>query len=245
MIKRVLITGASNGIGKACAYWFANQGWQVFLHGRDKERLNELATDIRKKHSLDCQYFIADLTDSSSIKPLIQKANKALNGLDSIVHCAGSMVQAPLAMTTESDIDQQFSLHLKSSILLAQLASRLMIRNKQGSMVFVSSTVANQGAVGQALYSAAKSGLHGMVKSIAKELGPFGIRINAVAPGFIETDLVVSYSTEQREKLAQATSLRRLGSTEDVATAIGFLASDQASYITGQILPVDAGLTLP
>jgi len=244
MKKRVVITGASSGIGKACAYWFASQGWQVFIHGRDEAKLQALSTDLQKKYAIECSLFSADLTDSSTIKPLIQQANKSLGGLDALVHCAGSMVQNSLAMIKEQEIDQQFNLHLKSSLLLAQLCSRLMLRNKKGAMVFVSSTVANQGAVGQALYSAAKSGLHGMVKSLAKELGPHGIRINAVAPGFIETSLVSDYSTDKRLQLAQATSLKRLGKADEVASAIGFLASEQASYITGQILPVDAGLTI-
>lgn len=245
MTQRVLITGASDGIGKACAYLLAHQGWQVFLHGRNEEKLIELSKDIKDKHEITCPYFVADLTDSSTIKPLIQAANKALGGVDVLIHCAGSMMQSSLAVIKEDDIDQQFNLHLKSSLLLAQLSSRLMLRNKKGAMVFVSSAVASQGAVGQVLYSAAKSGLTGLVKSLSKELGPHGIRVNAVAPGFIETELVAEYSSQQREQLTQATSLKRLGCAEDVAKAIMFLASNEANYITGQTLTVDAGLSLP
>ena len=178
----------------------------------------------------------------------MQQVNKSLSQLTCLIHCAGSLTQGSLTTLRASDIDQQFNLHLKSSLLLAQLSSRLMLRNKQSNnecaMVFVSSVVADQGAIGQILYSAAKSGLHGMVKSMSKELGVHNIRVNAVAPGFIDTDLVASYTPEQRETLVQATSLKRLGCSNDVAKAIGFLASEQASYITGHILAVDAGLTL-
>lgn len=248
MAKGVLITGASGGIGQACAHWFAERGWQVFLQGRDETRLISLHDELKAKYQIDCYYYCAELTDSTSIKPLMQKVNKSLSPLTCLIHCAGSLTQGSLTTLRASDIDQQFNLHLKSSLLLAQLSSRLMLRNKQSSnecaMVFVSSVVADQGAIGQILYSAAKSGLHGMVKSMSKELGVHNIRVNAVAPGFIDTDLVASYTLEQRETLVQATSLKRLGCSNDVAKAIGFLASEQASYITGHILAVDAGLTL-
>jgi 3-oxoacyl-[acyl-carrier protein] reductase len=243
--KTILITGASNGIGAECATWFAQQGWQLCLHGRSEEKLLALSHELTEKYQTKSLYYCGDLTDSATIKPIFQKINQTFSRLDSMVHCAGTMHQGNLAMLKEQDIDQQFALHLKSALLLTQLASRLMIRNKQGSLVFVSSVVAQQGAIGQALYSAAKSGLHGMVKSLAKELGVHNIRVNAVAPGFIETNLVSDYCAEQREQIRQATSLKRLGSTVDVANAIGFLANEQSSYITGQILNVDAGLTLP
>lgn len=244
MSQRVLITGATGGIGYACAHWFANKGWQLLVTGRNEEKLIALCEEINTNYQVKCIYHLADLSDSSTIKPLFKKINSEFKGLDNVVHCAGTIIEGSLAVIKASDIDQQFNLHLKSSILIAQLASRLMLRKQCGSMVFISSVVANQGAIGQALYSAAKSGLHGMVKSLAKELGPHNIRVNAVAPGFIETDLVREYTIEQRIQLAQSTSLKRLGSAEDVAKAIGFLASDQSSYITGQILAVDAGLTL-
>ena len=244
MNQSVLITGASSGIGNACAHWFANKGCQLMLTGRNEEKLIRLCDELTQRYQINCVYYVGDLNDSATIKPLFQKINKTFNGLDKLVHCAGNLVQGSLAMIREDEIDQQFNLHLKSSLLLAQLASRLMLRNKQGTMVFVSSVAANQGAAGQVLYSAAKSGLHGMVKSLAKELGSFNIRINAVAPGFIETPLVSDYSPEQRHILSQATCLKKLGQAEDVANAIGFLTSQQASYITGQILAVDAGLTL-
>lgn len=248
MTQGVLITGASGGIGQACAHWFAKRGWQVFLHGRDEQKLALLCAALTASYQVECYYYCADLTDSSTIKPLIQQVNKSLSQLTCLVHCAGSLMQGSLATIRASDIDQQFNLHLKSSLLLAQLSSRLMLRNKQAaaniSMVFVSSVVAEQGAMGQVLYSAMKSGLHGMVKSLSKELGVHNLRVNAVSPGFISTDLVADYTSEQRQQIAQKTALKRLGQAEDVAQAIGFLASEQASYITGHVLPVDAGLSL-
>jgi len=249
MSQSVLITGASGGIGQACAHWFANEGWHVYLQGRDEAKLQQLCNELKQSYSTLCHYYCADLTDSSTIKPLFQQMSQNIkqqeSSLSAVVHSAGTMKQASLAMVTEQDIDQQFNLHLKSSLLIAQLASRLMIRKKQGAMVFISSAVASQGAIGQVLYSAAKSGLHGMIKSLAKELGAFNIRVNAVAPGFIETDLVKDYSQQQRQKLAEATCLNKLGQADDVAKAIGFLASESSSYITGQTLPVDAGMSLP
>lgn len=244
MSKRVIITGASSGIGKATALLLASQGHQLFLHGRDVKKLKALQSELTNQHQCICQIFTADLSDSSTIKPLILAAKKALSGIDILIHCAGSMAQSSLATIKEEDIDQQFNLHLKSSLLLAQLSSRLMMKNQQSSMVFVSSVVANQGAIGQALYSAAKSGLHGMVKSLSKELGSYNINVNAVAPGFIETELVQNYSPEERKKIAEKTSLKRLGEPKDIANTISFLSSDQASYITGQVITVDAGLTL-
>lgn len=244
-VESVLITGASSGIGEACAIAFATQGANLLLHGRNEDKLKTLCIELEQTYQISADYVLGDLSQLSDVKPIVQKAQKLFNGVDALVHCAGTLHQSGLAFIRNEDIQQQLNLHLGASLTLAQLCSRLMIRRKSGSMLFVSSIVANQGAAGQALYSMAKSGISGLIKSLAKELGPQGIRVNGIAPGFINTPLVKDYSEEQKQELANRTCLKALGEAKQVADVVTFLSSQSAGYITGEIIAVDGGLSLP
>ncbi len=243
-----LITGATGGIGYATALALAKKNYRLLLTGRDAKKLKDLAHDIKQQYDTDLETVVVDLTQSSAIKPLFQIVQKRFSRLDTLIHCAGTLSQAPLMMVQDAQIDEQLTIHLKTSLLLSQLASRLMMRNKADdalpSLIFISSIVAEQGGSGQALYASAKAGLQGLVKSLAKELGSQGIRVNAVSPGFIETELVDDYKPEQRALLTQQTCLKRLGQASDVADTIQFLAGADARYITGQTIAVDGGLVL-
>lgn len=255
MSKRVLITGATGGIGQACATLCAELGFSLMLTGRDENKLETLKQSLLKtypaqSHSIYIDTHLLDIgvTDSQQNelnKALFIKIKKSLGGLDAMLHCAGSLYESSLMTTQLNDIQQQFQQHLTSSILLAQLASRLIMRNASGgSLVFISSVVANQGAAGQSVYACAKSGLSGLTKSLAKELGSQQIRVNMVEPGFIETGLVAHYEQNKKQKIADQTCLKRLGKAQDVANLMLFLISDGSHYITGQSFAVDGGLTI-
>lgn len=255
MSKRVLITGATGGIGQACAALCAGQGFSLMLTGRDESKLEALKYKLLQTYSTDqttiqIETYVLDIgiTDHRQTelsKSLFIKIQKSLGGLDAVLYCAGSLFESSLMTSKLEDIQQQLQQHLTSSIVLSQLASRLMMRNKNGgSLVFISSVVAHQGAAGQSVYACAKSGLSGLTKSLAKELGPQQIRVNMVEPGLIETNLVAHYETDKKQKIASQTCLKRLGTADDVANLMLFLISDTAGYITGQSFAVDGGLTI-
>ncbi|WP_016956757.1 SDR family NAD(P)-dependent oxidoreductase [Catenovulum agarivorans] len=244
--KTILITGASGGIGFASAKLLARAGYSLILHGRNADKLAEVKAQLLTTNSaIRIEYLTADLAETDVVASLFKQVQQFKLPLYGLVHCAGSLYEAPLMMLKPVEIHQQLQLHVTSAIELAQYASRFMLRQKQGSIVFVSSVVANQGAAGQSVYAAAKSALSGLTKSLAKELGAQGIRVNCVSPGFIQTELVAHYNEQQQQSLQQQTMLKRLGQADDVAELIEFLLSDKASYITAQEIAVDGGLTLP
>ncbi|MCU4674752.1 SDR family oxidoreductase [Catenovulum sp. 2E275] len=245
MAKRVFITGATGGIGKACARLYAAQGASLMLTGRDSTKLSELKSQLEDEFAVKVETAILDVNQVDDFKPAFMQVQKQLAGLDILVNCAGTLYESSLMTSKIEDIQLQLQQHLTSSILLAQFASRFMVRNTHGgSMIFISSVVAMQGSAGQSVYACAKSGLHGLTKSLAKELGTQQIRVNLVEPGFIETALVEHYSQDKKQQIAEQTCLKRLGKADDVAQLILFLTSDAASYITGQNFAVDGGLTL-
>jgi len=235
-----LITGASRGIGRASALQLAEAGYDLLLVGRDSSALQQVAaqcTDL----SATVQYHALDVTDQDAVTALFRQLKQPLHTL---VHCAGQMQDNLLAMTRLADAEYLLRLNSLSSLQFCQLASRLMQRQKAGCIVLLGSAVAEQGAAGQAAYAASKGALSAMTRALAKELGPVGIRINCVAPGFIETDLTAHYSEQHKSQLRERISLGRLGQADDVAQLIRFLSSDAASYITGQVLAIDGGLSL-
>ncbi len=154
------------------------------------------------------------------------------------------MPEAAMMMTSAEQLQQVFAVNTFGSFYCAQYASRLMARNRSGAIVNIASVVAEQGSAGQVAYSASKAALKGMTASMAKELAPMGVRVNSVAPGFIETELVAHYSAKQRQQLISQTALGRLGQADDVAAVVAFLCSESASYITGQTIAVDGCLQL-
>ncbi|MER2492166.1 SDR family NAD(P)-dependent oxidoreductase [Catenovulum sediminis] len=242
--KSILIVGATGGIGSHTAKALAKQGYGLIISARNLDKLESLKAELLQLGAAGVECFVLDLQDSSAIKGLFQFIQKQVKHLYGLVNCAGTLHESPLMMIRPDDIQAQVNLHLTSSILLAQYASRLMVRNKQGVIVFLSSVVAAQGASGQALYAACKSSLFGLTKSLAKELGGQNIRVNLIEPGFIETELVAHYSDEQRAELKQQTALKSLGQADDVAQLISFLISSKARYITAQNIAVDGGLAL-
>ncbi len=240
-----LITGASRGIGRACALMLAEQGHELILVARDDNRLRELNEDC-KRVGAKAHYFVADLSDSHTVVELFKDIQRVLANrpLSNLIHCAGQMRDAMLSMTRVNDIESLLAVNVVASIQVCQLASRLMMRYKTGHLLLVSSKVAEYGSAGQSVYAATKGAIPSFVKSLSKEMGPLGIRVNAISPGFIETDLTAHYTQEQKQQLKESISLRRLGQAEDVASVAKFLCSKEAAYVTGHIMSVDGGLSL-
>jgi len=240
----VLITGANGGIGRATCFEYAAQGDTLFITGRNQEKLTHLANELKQVYQVTVYAIVADVTDNIQLNDLFKAIVKKEKRLDVLVHCAGILTQSPLMMTRIDDIQATIATNLTSGIALSQLASKLMMRNKSGVIILISSIIASQGSSGQSVYGASKAGLEGLVKSLAKELGTAGIRINAIAPGFIDTALVEQFSPDDKVVIANKTCLKRIGQVNDITPVIQFLSSSDAGYITGQTIAVDGGLAL-
>lgn len=240
----VLITGAYGGIGRAVCECYLEQASALVITGRDPIKLNQLAEQLSVKSQTTILAIAADINEESQVMDLFKQINQSHKGLDLLVHCAGSLLQKPLMMTRYQEMQQEINTNLLSSLLFCQQASRLMARKKRGVITLMSSIVAQQGSSGQSVYAAAKAGIEGLVKSLAKEFGGLGIRINALAPGVIDTDLVKHLDETARQGLQENTALKRLGEVQDITPVVTFLSSPGAAYITGQVIAVDGGLVL-
>lgn len=240
----VLITGAYGGIGRSICFGYLKQASAIIISGRSSDKLEQLSSELKQQSDINIQAIVADVTDESQIISLFKQVADQFKRLDVLVHCAGVLTQKPLMFTRLNEIQGDINTNLVSSILFCQHASKLMVRNKQGVITLMSSVVANQGSAGQSVYGSSKAGIKGLVKSLAKELGAMGIRINALAPGVINTELVAGFDEQEKALLAEKTCLNRLGESDDITPVVTFLSSDGARYITGQIIAVDGGLAL-
>ena len=240
-----LITGSTRGIGWATAQTFAQHGATVILNGcASQQALDERVAEICEKYNVPCLGFCSDVSDSASVKACYSEIFKRFKRLDVLVNNAGIMQDALLGMITEPLVRRSVEVNVLGSLFHLQEASRLMGRNRSGSIINLSSIIGSSGKDGQVVYSTTKAAILGMTRSAAKELAPKGIRVNAVAPGLIHTDLL---KTLPEQKLADAISgirMGRAGEPEDVGKAILFLASDLSTYVTGQVLGVDGGMIL-
>ncbi|MBJ7549128.1 SDR family NAD(P)-dependent oxidoreductase [Marinomonas ostreistagni] len=241
--QAVLITGATSGIGLALAQTLAEQGYVVIVNSRTEEDCLAIA------QSIGGFALPFDVTDETALKVAFKTLNGYLRDntltLYGLAHCAGSMVTQPFHFTNATALQQMLNEHVAGAFLLSQWSSKLMMREQQGAITLLSSVVAQQGSVGQVAYASAKAAIEGMTKSLAKELGQYGIRVNAVAPGVIDTPLIAELSDEQRSAIQKSTVLKRLGQPQDIAQVLAFLLSDQSAFMTGQVLSVDGGLRLP
>ncbi|MBH0028982.1 SDR family oxidoreductase [Pseudoalteromonas sp. SWN29] len=244
-VTYTLITGANSGIGYATASNIVAQHKAVILVARSAEKLNMAKEQLLSSYPMAAILTeITDVSDSAQIKQLFSSISQQKINIEGLVHCAGDMLEAPLMMSRDTQIDQQYHIHLKAALLLCQGASKLMLRKKQGSIVLISSVVAEQGGSGQVVYASMKAAIKGLATSLAQELGSYNIRVNALAPGVIETPLVAHFDDEKKQQLSQRTALKRLGQAGDIAHVAAFLLSSQAAYITGQTIAVDGGLRL-
>jgi 3-oxoacyl-[acyl-carrier protein] reductase len=242
--KVALVTGAARGIGWKTAFLLASNGARVIIN--DIQETDELNRKIQeaKSQNLDLTTLFYDVSDYQQVKNAYSSIFKEFKRLDILVNNAGIMEDSMLATASESHIDKTFRINTFAVIYNTQFASRLMARNNSGTIINISSIIGTKGNAGESVYSASKSALIGFTLSTAKELAPLGIRVNAIAPGFIDTDLVSHFSEEIRQKTISNIKLGRIGTPEDVARAVLFFASDLSSYITGQVLGVDGGMII-
>ncbi|HIQ00516.1 MAG TPA: 3-oxoacyl-[acyl-carrier-protein] reductase [Anaerolineales bacterium] len=239
-----VVTGASRGIGRAIAEELARRGAKVVVnYHRSAEAAAQVVAAIEAEGG-QATPIQADVSDFAQAQVLVKAAIDAYGRLDILVNNAGVTRDRLILMMKEEDWDTVIRVDLKSLFNTCKAAARTMVRQRYGRIINISSVVGIAGQGGQTNYAAAKAGVIGFTKSLAKELGPRGITVNAVAPGLIPTDLTADLPEELRQKALEQTPLRRAGRAEEIAYAVAFLASEEAAFITGVVLPVDGGLVM-
>ena len=236
MNNRILISGGSRGIGAATVKYFAEHGDKVaFIYRSADEKAREIA------EYTNAFPIKADVSDSQSAISAFTKAIEYLGGIDALVNCAGVAGFSLFTDISDEEWHHMLDTNLTSAFTLSREAAKLMISQKSGTIINVGSVWGRMGSSCEVHYSASKAGMRGLTQALAKELGPSGITVNCVEPGVIDTDMNSILDENSMKELAEATPLCRIGKAEEVAAVIGFLASDDASFITGACIPVDGG----
>ena len=238
--RTALITGASGGIGSAIAKNLSQQGAHVILHGTRAGRLEELASEIGTNVSM----VTANLSDREAVGGLVSEAAKVTGAIDILVNNAGITRDNLFMRMKDEEWDDVLEVNLTSSMLLCRSAIRAMMKARWGRIISISSIVGVTGNPGQTNYAASKAGMIGFSKSLAAEVASRGITVNVVAPGFIETPMTDDLTDEQKQKLLGNVPAGRLGSSQEVAATVSFLASEEAAYMTGATLHVNGGMAM-
>ena len=240
--KSAIITGGSRGIGRAITASFLQLGANVTIVFKSNLKDAESLSDELNEYKDQIQIVQGDISNEEDIKNIIEKSNNAYGDLDILVNNAGITSDTLLVRMKQEDWSKVIDINLTGTFNMTKAVMRGMIKNKYGRIINISSVVGEIGNLGQSNYSAAKAGIIGFTKSIAREVATRGITVNAIAPGFVETEMTDNLSDQQKEMILNAIPMNRYASPDDIANAVSFLASDNASYITGQTLYVDGGL---
>lgn len=243
-MKAALVTGASRGIGRACALRLAADGYAVAINYAHNEAEAQAVLDEIRQNGGEGMLCRADVSDPAQVKQMVRDVNKTLGGPDVLVNNAGIVRDEYLLMLNPETLDRCMELNVKGYFYCAQQAVLKMFRKKSGVVVNISSVSGSFALPGQSVYSATKGAVNAMTRTMAKELAPYGIRVNAVAPGFIETDMLDALPEEKKEEYLKAIPMHRLGQAQEVAGVVSMLVSDTCAYMTGQILTLDGGLSL-
>jgi 3-oxoacyl-[acyl-carrier protein] reductase len=237
--RKALVTGATGGIGKAICHFLVNQGAFVIMSGTNIDKLDALQAELPegKTGVLQCNF-----NDVDSVNALFDKAEHAFGDIDILVNNAGITKDGLAMRMKDEDWDAVLSINLSAAFRLCRQAVKSMMKRRYGRIINVSSVVGTMGNPGQANYVAAKAGLIGLTKSLAAEVATRNVTVNAVAPGFIETAMTVGLTDAQKERILSGVPMGKMGQPEDVASSIGFLASEEAAYVTGHTLHINGGL---
>lgn len=240
--KVVCITGAGRGIGAGMAQMFSENGYDLILHYRSSEKeLDALIQKIQKPNQKIWKVQ-ADICDETQVKEMFAWIKKEVGRLDVLINNSGRTKDGLFLRMSEKDFMDVVDVNLKGCFLCSKEAAAIMMRQRNGSIINISSVVGLTGNAGQANYAASKAGIIGLTKSMAKEIGSRNIRVNAIAPGFIQTQMTDALSESRKKEIQSHIPLRTLGSVEDVANVALFLADEKSRYITGEVIRVDAGL---
>lgn len=242
--KTALITGASRGIGKSIAELFAREGCNLVLLARNLEQLTELRNSLVDKYQISVYTYQVDIRNIESLKNAFQDIYEKKIFPEILVNNAGIMVDSTLQMAKPDVVEDIFSINVYGTIYSSQLALKGFLRNRKGTIINLSSIIGTNGNLGQSIYGASKAAVIGFTKSLSKELAPLNIRVNAIAPGFIDTDMTKGMNQKFYEKNLASIGMRKIGQPDDVAKVALFLASDLSGYVTGQIIGVDGSMVI-
>ena len=238
--KKVLVTGASGGIGKAIAIELSSNGADLCLTGRNKSELESL----QKVIGGNCEIIISDLSKSEGIDELANSAQEKMGQIDILINNAGITRDNLFMRMSEEDWNEVINVNLNSIFKLTKQLIKGMIKRRYGRIINITSVIGVAGGAGQSNYSASKAGIIAMSKSLAQEVGSRSVTVNSIAPGFIETNMTAELSDDRKEEILHSISVGRLGKPDDIAGAVCFLASDKASYITGQTIHINGGMLM-
>lgn len=239
-----LVTGSTRGIGRAIAESLAAAGASVAVTGRDQGRADAVAAEIAAAHGVTARGYACDVGEIAQCSALVEAVEKDFGALDVLVNNAGLTRDNLIMRLKDEDWDTVIDANLRGAFATCRAASRGMMKRRAGRVINLASVVGIMGNKGQVNYAASKAGLIGLTKSLARELGSRGVCANVVAPGYIDTDMTAAMPAEAKAALSSSIPLERLGTPADIAAMVTFLASDQASYITGQVFVVDGGLAM-
>lgn len=243
-MKVALVTGASRGIGKACALRLAKDGYTVVVNYSRSEEEAQKVLDTIKSEGGDGMIYRADVSDQEQVKKMVRDVDKAYGQIDVLVNNAGIVKDEYLLMLNKENLDKCMDLNVKGYLYCAQAVALKMFRKKQGVIINMSSVSGQIALPGQCVYSATKGAVNAMTRVLATELAPKGIRVNAVAPGFIATEMIDALSDDKKEEYLKNIPMHRFGTADEVAGVVSMLASDVCSYMTGQVLTLDGGISL-